>query len=142
MPTLSAGGMTPMGEAINLGLDLLERRKEQFRSVGVDYFQPWFVLMSDGAPNGAADHLARAKQRMDSLARDKKLSVFPIGIGAHADMKALAEFSPMRSPLKLKGLKFREFFEWLSQSVSTTSQSIAGESISLDFEGIKGWAEL
>lgn len=48
----------------------------------------------------------------------------------------------MRSPLKLKGLKFREFFEWLSQSVSTTSQSIAGESISLDFEGIKGWAEL
>lgn len=135
-------GMTPMGEAINLGLDLLERRKEQFRSVGVDYFQPWFVLMSDGAPNGAADHLARAKQRMDSLARDKKLSVFPIGIGAHADMKALAEFSPMRSPLKLKGLKFREFFEWLSQSVSTTSQSIAGESISLDFEGIKGWAEL
>lgn len=61
---------------------------------------------------------------------------------AHADMKALAEFSPMRSPLKLKGLKFREFFEWLSQSVSTTSQSIAGESISLDFEGIKGWAEL
>lgn len=131
-----------MGEAINLGLDLLERRKEQFRSVGVDYFQPWFVLMSDGAPNGAADHLARAKQRMDSLARDKKLSVFPIGIGAHADMKALAEFSPMPSPLKLKGLKFREFFEWLSQSVSTTSQSIAGESISLDFEGIKGWAEL
>lgn len=98
--------------------------------------------MSDGAPNGAADQLARAKQRMDSLARDKKLSVFPIGIGAHADMKALAEFSPMRSPLKLKGLKFREFFEWLSQSVSTTSQSIAGESISLDFEGIKGWAEL
>ena len=142
VPTLSAGGMTPMGEAINLGLDLLERRKEQFRSVGVDYFQPWFVLMSDGAPNGAADQLARAKQRMDSLARDKKLSVFPIGIGAHADMKALAEFSPMRSPLKLKGLKFREFFEWLSQSVSTTSQSIAGESISLDFEGIKGWAEL
>lgn len=142
MPTLSAGGMTPMGEAINLGLDLLEHRKEQFRSVGVDYFQPWFVLMSDGAPNGAADQLARAKQRMDSLARDKKLSVFPIGIGAHADMKALAEFSPMRSPLKLKGLKFREFFEWLSQSVSTTSQSIAGESISLDFEGIKGWAEL
>lgn len=139
---LSASGMTPMGEAINLGLDLLERRKEQFRSVGVDYFQPWFVLMSDGAPNGAADQLARAKQRMDSLARDKKLSVFPIGIGAHADMKALAEFSPMRSPLKLKGLKFREFFEWLSQSVSTTSQSIAGESISLDFEGIKGWAEL
>ena len=74
VPTLSAGGMTPMGEAINLGLDLLEHRKEQFRSVGVDYFQPWFVLMSDGAPNGAADQLARAKQRMDSLAKAVRFS--------------------------------------------------------------------
>ena len=60
VPTLSAGGMTPMGEAINLGLDLLERRKEQFRSVGVDYFQPWFVLMSDGTEHSLYHKPSRA----------------------------------------------------------------------------------
>ena len=66
----------------------------------------------------------------------------PIRLRGTSSMTWALQCSPMRSPLKLKGLKFREFFEWLSQSVSTTSQSIAGESISLDFEGIKGWAEL
>ena len=72
----------------------------------------------------------------------KKLTVFPIGIGREADMNALAKFSPKRPPLRLQGLKFKEFFQWLSKSVSKTSQSIPGESIKLDVEGIQGWGEL
>ena len=57
-------------------------------------------------------------------------------------MSVLARFSPKRSPMKLQGLKFKEFFEWLSQSVSVVSQSIPGEKIELDIEGLKGWADL
>ena len=51
-------------------------------------------------------------------------------------------FSPNRPPLKLKGLNFQEFFEWLSQSVSRVSQSTPGDKVELDIEGIKGWAQL
>ena len=76
------------------------------------------------------------------MANNRKLSIFPIGIGEDANMDVLARFSPKRGPLKLQGLKFRQFFEWLSQSVSRTSQSIPGESVPLDVDGIKGWAEL
>lgn len=141
-PTLIASGMTPMGEAINLGLDLLERRKNEYKTHGVDYYQPWMILMTDGAPNGNAGELSRAILRTSDLSNEKKLSVFPIGIGHDADFSTLAQFSPRRSPLKLQGLKFREFFEWLSQSVSRTSQSMPGETITLDVDGIKGWAEL
>lgn len=141
-PILSADGMTPMGEAVNLGLDLLEKRKKEYKSKGVDYYQPWLVLMTDGAPNGDANELSRAIGRTVEMVTNKKLSVFPIGIGVNADMNILARFSPKRSPLKLQGLKFREFFEWLSQSVSRTSQSIPGENVTLDIDGIKGWAEL
>ena len=141
-PYLSASGMTPMGEAVNPALDLLEQRKKEYRDKGVDYYQPWLVLMTDGEPNGDSQELQTAIMRTSNMVNSKKLTVFPIGIGTGADMNTLAKFSPNRSPLKLQGLKFKEFFEWLSKSVSKTSQSTPGESIKLDSEGIKGWGEL
>lgn len=141
-PKLVARGMTPMGEAVNMGLDLLERRKEEYKDRGVDYYQPWLVLMTDGEPNGDKQELSRALNRTFELVNQKKLTVFPIGIGVNADMNILKQFSPNRLPLKLQGLKFREFFAWLSKSVSKTSQSTPGESVKLDIEGIKGWGEL
>ena len=98
--------------------------------------------MTDGAPNGDSGELSRAIGRTVDLVNQKRLTVFPIGIGAEADMDVLAKFSPKRPPLKLQGLKFCEFFAWLSKSVSKTSQSTPGESVKLDIDGIKGWGEL
>ena len=142
IPTINADGETPLGEAVNLALDMLEARKEQYKSKGVDYFQPWLVLMTDGMPNGNPNELYRAIQRTNTMVNERKLSVFPIGIGQYADMQVLSQFSPKRVPLRLKGLRFREFFAWLSQSVSRTSQSLPGESIPLDVEGLKAWTEV
>ena len=141
-PRLYASGMTPLGEAVNMSLDLLERRKDEYKDRGVDYYQPWLVLMTDGEPNGDKTELSRAINRTVELVNQKRLTVFPIGIGAYADMNVLSQLSPKRPPLKLQGLKFREFFAWLSKSVSKTSQSTPGESVKLDLEGIKGWGEL
>ena len=137
-----ASGGTPLGEAVNLAIDCLEKRKQEYRDKGVDYFQPWLVLMTDGEPNGSEAELSRAIRRTQELVNAKKLTIFPIGIGIEADMGVLRKLSPKRSPLKLKGTNFRAFFQWLSQSVSRTSQSMPGENISLDLDGIKGWAEL
>ena len=142
VPHLNANGLTPMGEAVNLALDKLEERKQMYKKVGVDYYQPWLVLMTDGAPNGDPKELERAIIRTVELVNAKKLTVFPIGIGSYADMSVLARFSPNRAPLRLQGLKFNEFFSWLSKSVSKTSQSIPGEKVELDVEGIKGWGTL
>lgn len=141
-PELKTEGMTRMGEAINLSLDLLDKRKEEYRDKGVDYYQPWLVIMTDGKPNGDEKKLTEAINRTIGLVEAKKLTIFPIGIGVEADMNILGELSPKRQPLRLQGLKFKEFFSWLSQSVSRTSQSTPGEKIELDFEGIKGWSEL
>ena len=142
LPELIADGDTPMGEAVNLALDCLEKRKKEYQDKGVDYYQPWLFLITDGAPNGDPAMLSRAIERTASLAENRKLSVFPIGIGEEADMQVLSKFSPKRPPWKLKGLKFREFFAWLSQSVSRTSQSMPGETVPLDMEDIKDWTEL
>lgn len=143
LPRLTADGDTPMGEAVNMALDCLEKRKQEYQEKGVDYYQPWLVLMTDGTPEGSSQiELERAIQRTAEMVHSKKLSIFPIGIGEAADMDTLARFSPLRTPLRLKGMRFKEFFQWLSQSVSHTSMSMPGEKIQLDTEGIKGWGEL
>lgn len=142
VPYFRANGGTPMGEAVNKALDMLEQRKEDYKHSGVSYYQPWVVIMTDGFPNGSDNELDRAATRTAQLVEDRKLTVFPIAIGDKADMDVLSRFSPKRSPLKLQGLNFREFFAWLSKSVSKVSQSTPGDKIPLDVEGIKGWAEL
>ena len=54
-PTLRSEGNTPMGEAINLGLDLVEQRKQTYKSQGISYYRPWIFLITDGEPTGLAD---------------------------------------------------------------------------------------
>jgi len=139
VPQLKASGTTPMGEGVLMGLDLLEARKEDYRRAGVDYFQPWLVVMTDGEPT---DDISSAAVRIRGLVASKKLTVFPIGIGSGANMTKLAELSPNRPPLRLRGLNFKEFFEWLSRSVSRVSQSTPGESVALDTAGIAAWGQV
>lgn len=138
-PTLSAGGSTPMGSGVNLALDLLEGRKREYSGAGVDYYQPWLVLMTDGQPT---DDVTPATARTVALLERRKLVVFPIGIGGDADLGTLASFSPQRAPLRLAGLEFKAFFSWLSRSVARVSQSLPGQDVPLDVKGIQGWAQL
>ena len=139
LPEFSAYGGTQMGEAVETSIEMLNDRKNEYQKAGVDYYQPWMVLMTDGQPT---DNIENAVVQVCDLIENRKLTIFPIGIGEGADMDVLERFSPKRSPMKLQGLKFKEFFEWLSQSVSIVSQSIPGEKIELDTEGLKEWASL
>lgn len=139
VPCFDASGNTPMGQGVNIALDLLDQRKKEYSQAGVDYYQPWLVLMTDGQPT---DEIEVAVKRTVELLEKKKLTIFPIGVGPSADMNTLARFSPKRAPIRLKGLNFAAFFEWLSKSVSRVSQSTPGEKVQLDIEGLKGWGEL
>lgn len=125
----TAYGNTPMGEAVGAAMRALEGRKRQYKGAGVSYYQPWLVLMTDGVPTDAWQGAARA---LRELAVAKKITVFGIGIGDRCNMDVLAEFcSPERPPMRLNGLKFREFFAWLSQSMSQVSQSAPGADVPL-----------
>ena len=141
VPVLQATGETPMGAAVDLALDLLDARKAEYSSAGIDYYQPWLVLMTDGQPTDHA-RVNSAVERTATLLKARKLTIFPIGIGTEADMKTLGRFSPERTPLRLQGLNFKGFFEWLSKSVARVSQSIPGDDVPLDEKGIKGWSRL
>ena len=139
VPELELGEMTSMGEGVNLALDLLEKRKQEFKDAGVDYFQPWLVLMTDGNPNGSTAELMRAMERTNKMISEKKLTLFPIGIGENANLDVLAKFTPKRNSIKLNGLKFKELFEWLSASVEATSKSSPGEKVQYNLKAISDW---
>lgn len=139
VPKLEPGDNTAMGEGVNLALDLLEKRKQEFKDAGVDYFQPWLVLMTDGNPNGNTSELMRAMERTNKMISEKKLTLFPIGIGENANLDILAKFTPKHNAIKLNGLKFKELFEWLSASVEATSKSSPGEKVHYNLKAISDW---
>lgn len=125
-PRLSAEEDTPMGEAILQGLELLGLRKELYKENGVAYYRPWVFLITDGAPT---DDWKGAARRVAEGEASKAFSFFAVGVKG-ADMAILNQIAP-RGALPLEGLKFRELFAWLSNSLKAVSASRVGDKIDL-----------
>jgi uncharacterized protein YegL len=122
--TFQATGGTPMGAALELGLDQLVARKQEYKEAGLEYYRPWLFVITDGAPTDGGT-FAQAAQRVRSVEAQKGVTVFGVGVQG-ANMSVLAELSGVRQPVELDGLKFAELFKWLSASMSVVSQSSPG----------------
>ena len=140
-PTLTERGsvtetVLDMEEAIQLVAD----RKAFYKETGQAYFRPWIIVMTDGEPYGnkasAADIDAIA-QRVAADAKDKRYMMIGIGVGEDANMGLLAKMTAGKA-LKLDGVKFGEFFQWLSASLSTVAASKEGDKINIS-EGADNW---
>ncbi|MBX2907156.1 MAG: VWA domain-containing protein [Taibaiella sp.] len=132
---LETTGDTPMGEAIMTGINLVNRRKKEYKENGIAYYKPWIILITDGAPTDEWTSAAAAVRKGEDA---KSFAFFAIGVES-ANMEILKQIS-VRSPLKLKGLMFREFFIWLSASMKMVSAKTPGSAINL--LPPSGWSEL
>lgn len=135
-PTLQANGYTPMGAAINLAIDMVTQRKQVYRSNGILFYRPWIFMITDGAPT---DQWQTAAERIKQGEASKAFSFFSVGT-AEANFDILKQLS-VREPLKLKGLRFRDLFNWLSNSQQSVSRSTPGEEVPLENPtSPSGWA--
>lgn len=140
VPTLlEAQGLTPLGEAIDYGLDLLESRKLIYRNNGIQYYRPWIFLITDGAPNPDSPW-QQAARRLKIAETQRKLCFFAVGVQG-ADMQTLRQLAPPdRPPMLLKGLNFQSMFLWLSDSmVRVSSSTVGGEMVALP---PVGWGQI
>ncbi|WP_427160531.1 vWA domain-containing protein [Aliinostoc sp. HNIBRCY26] len=135
-PKLEAEGVTPMGQAIEYALDLLENRKQTYKDNGILYYRPWVFLITDGAPT---DSWEGAAQRVREAEERRRLSFFTVGVQS-ADMNKLRQIAPpQRPPVMLNGLDFRALFVWLSTSMKRVSSGKVGEAVALP---PVGWGQI
>ncbi|WOF16376.1 VWA domain-containing protein [Methanoplanus sp. FWC-SCC4] len=143
---LVADGLTPMGEAIKKSIEILENRKECYKTEGIDYYRPWIFMITDGEPTDMREGDPMWEEVISMVhqgEKDGKFLFFAVGMDS-ADLETLKKISPQgRAPIKLKENHFNEMFLWLSRSQAKVSASNVGDQVVLeDPFGLNGWGEI
>jgi uncharacterized protein YegL len=137
-PTLEPHADTPMGAAINRAIEMITDRKATYRTNGIAFYRPWIFMITDGAPT---DDWHTAAERVKQGEKSKSFSFFAVGVEG-ADFSVLGKIAT-REPLKLKGLRFRDLFQWLSNSQQSVSRSTPGDDVPLSNPASpEGWASI
>ncbi|MCM1140260.1 MAG: VWA domain-containing protein [Muribaculum sp.] len=140
------GSVTETVMAIEDAIQLVEDRKAFYKQTGQSYYRPWIIVMTDGEPYGSRaseNDIETLSKKVefesvpDANGNGKKYMIIGIGVGKDANMTTLARLTGGRA-MPLDGLKFGQFFKWLSSSMSKVSQSKEGDKIDIS-DGASDW---
>src|SRR5260370_39938050 len=88
---------------------------------GIEPRRPWFFLITDGAPT---DKLQQDAKLVHQGEAKKYFLFYAAGVDG-ANMEILRQISG-KEPFKLKELRFRNLFVWLTASLGSASRLNAG----------------
>lgn len=140
---MERGSTTETVVAIEEAIKLVEDRKAFYKSTGQQYYRPWIIVMTDGVPYGNRasqadiDAIAQRVAKEADPKTGKKYMMMGIGVGKDVNMDILKKMTGGRA-MALQGLKFGEFFEWLSSSLSLVASSKEGDKVDIS-EGASNW---
>jgi len=130
MPTIECRGTTKLVDGVREGINIVRSRKNWYKQTGQPYYRPWIILITDGDPDSDQDVNALSYEISDSVNK-KDFFFFAIGV-EDANMQVLHKISDSSmSPAMLQGVKFSEFFQWLSASMTTITNSKDGDKVNM-----------
>ncbi|MGQ9474155.1 MAG: vWA domain-containing protein [Candidatus Caldatribacteriaceae bacterium] len=124
IPTLEAGGYTPLGAALRMLLDSLDRDiKKAVKGGEKGDWKPLVFILTDGKPT---DDWKSPRGELLNRKERKVLNVITVGCGPDIDEKTLREIAVGPSfKMDSDSASFAAFFRWVSQTVKSVSQSIS-----------------
>jgi uncharacterized protein YegL len=127
MPVLNIGGQTNLVAGIRLAIDLVEERKAFYKSNNEQYYRPFIVLFTDGAPTNTPEEIDQLDNDIQQMSDAKKFVFIPFGVEG-ADLQLLAKLAAQTGDERLSNnakawqmkdvTKFAEIFAFVSSSIS------------------------
>ena len=123
-PSFSAGGSTAMGDAFGLLADLIQQDLLLNTETQHGDYRPLVFLLTDGAPT---DEYRSKLNWIKSLRGSRKPTIVALGCGSGVDVNMLHEVTENVFLMQnLNPVTLRQFFLWISGSVTQTSHAVAG----------------
>ena len=125
-PTLCAGGLTPMAEAVLASIKATEDDITLLREVGeLEIDAPMFFMFSDGVSTSSPELMQLASEAVRQIERAGRGEFYGFGV----DSQAVNALQPLfvRQVERLEGVNFRKFFNIISASVRHVSCRAIGE---------------
>ena len=144
VPEFQTGGNTILGTGVLRALSLLDQRKEDYKRNGINYYQPWLLIMTDGSSYGESKTvLKEAQEAVKEREKSNKLVVIPIGVGENANFEELNSFSAIENrAIHVNKTSFSKFFAFISRSVSEMSQTDDNISKNLNLSQAVDWDDI
>jgi uncharacterized protein YegL len=124
-----ANNGTPLAEAVNVALDLLDAKKTEYQQDKRSYYQPWLVIMTDGAASSSQPDLDAMVARLNDRLEKDKLVVIAVGVGHDWNQAFLSKLSPKRKPDHISDTDIKSYFKFLSGEFIKASKSAPGVEI-------------
>jgi len=128
LPILNVGGVTNLVAGMNKAIEIVTDRKSFYKSNGEQYYRPFIVLFTDGAPTNTPEEIEQLDQTIQQMSDEKRFVFLPFGVGG-ADMQLLSKLAAQTEDQRLKGkavayqmtneTKFSGVFEFVSASISS-----------------------